>query len=128
MRSEPDVNVVRWLNEQTATALFTTSVTVMELRLGLEPLPDGKRKTGLWEALDFTLLRLVGPRILPFDAAAATEAARISAEAEASGTTITEADAQIAAITRVHGFAIATRDTAPFQAAGLAVINPWDDA
>jgi len=125
MRSGPDANVVRWLNEQTATALFTTSVTVMELRFGIERLPDGKRKTGLWETLDFTLPRLVGSRILPFDVPAATEAARISAEAEAAGTKITEADAQIAAIIRVHGFAIATRDVAPFQNAGLSVINPW---
>lgn len=128
MRSGPDANVVRWLNEQAGAALFTTSVTVMELRFGLERLPDGKRKTGLWEVLDFTLSRLVDSHILPFDVPAAAEAARISAEAEASGTTITEADAQIAAITRVHGFAIATRDVAPFQNAGLTVINPWNFA
>ena len=96
MRSGPDANVVRWLNEQAGAALFTTSVTVMELRFGLERLPDGKRKTGLWEVLDFTLSRLVDSHILPFDVPAAAEAARISAEAEASGTTITEADAQIA--------------------------------
>ena len=128
MRSGPDAAVVRWLNAQTGAALFTTSVTVMELRFGLERLPDGKRKDRLWEVLDFTLSRLVGPRILPFDAAAATEATRIAAEAEASGTPIGEADAQIAAITRANGFAIASRDTAPFQSAGLTVINPWNFA
>jgi predicted nucleic acid-binding protein len=37
------------------------------------------------------------------------------------------ADAQIAAIATLHGFSVATRDTAPFIAAGVAVINPWDD-
>ena len=57
-----------------------------------------------------------------------TEAARIAAGAEAVGTPIGQADAQIAAITRAHGFAIATRDVAPFETAGLTVINPWDFA
>ena len=128
MRSRPDAAVIAWLNGQTDTALFTTSLTAMELRFGLERLPEGKRKAGLWEALDFTLSRLVGPRILPFDAAAATEAARISATAEAAGAQLGEADAQIAAIARTHGFAIATLDTAPFQSAGLVVINPWEFA
>jgi len=128
MRRAPDAAVVDWLNRQTDTALFTTSITVVELRFGVVRLPDGKRKADLWAVLDFTLSRLVGPRILPFDVAAAIEAARISAAAAAEATPIGQADAQIAAITRTHGFAIATRDTAPFQRAGLTVINPWEPA
>jgi predicted nucleic acid-binding protein len=35
------------------------------------------------------------------------------------------ADGQIASIASIHGFTVATRDTAPFEAAGLPVINPW---
>jgi predicted nucleic acid-binding protein len=115
MRPRPDAGVIAWLNAQSDTALFTTSVTVMELRFGVARLPEGKRKADLWEVLDFTLSRLVGPRILPFDVPAALEAARL-------------ADAQIAAITRTHGFAIATRDVAPFETAGLSVLNPWSPA
>ena len=128
LRSRPDAAVVAWLNRQSYTARFATSVTVMEVRFGVERLPEGKRKADLWEVLGFTLSRLVGPRILLFDVPAATEAARIAAVAEAAGTPIGQADAQIAAIGRSHGFAIATRDTAPFQSAGLVVINPWEFA
>ena len=126
MQRAPDRAVVAWLNGQIDSALFTTSITVMELRFGLERLPEGKRKTNLWAVLDFTLSRLIGSRILPFDTAAAIEAARIAALAEAGGTPIGQADTQIAAIAKAHGFAIATRDTAPFQHAGLTVINPWE--
>lgn len=125
MRSAPNHAVVDWLNRQKDIALFTTSITVMELHFGVARLPEGKRKAKLWEVLDFTLSRLFGPRILPFDTAAAIEAAQIAALAEAKGTPIGPADGQIAAIARTHGFAIATRDTAPFQLAGLTVINPW---
>jgi hypothetical protein len=128
MRAAPEPRVVDWLNGQRDVALFTTSVTVMELRFGLERLPEGRRKADLWAVLDFTLSRLIGPRVLPFDLAAAAEAARIAAMAEAEGTPIGQADAQIAAIARSHGFAIATRDVAPFRRAGLTVINPWEPA
>jgi predicted nucleic acid-binding protein len=126
MRATPDSNVVAWLNAQVDSALFTTSVSIMELRFGLARLPDGKRKQGLWEALEFTLSRMVGPRILSFDESAAIEAARIAADAECSGTPIGQADCQIAAIVKAHGFTIATRDGGPFAQAGLDVINPWD--
>lgn len=125
MRSHPAAGVVAWLNEQADTALFTTSVCVMELHFGLERLPDGKRKAVLREVLDFTLSRLFGPRILSLDVSAATHAARIAAAAERAGTPIGQADAQIAGIARAHGFVIATRDAAPFHRAGLTVINPW---
>ena len=97
----------------------------MELRFGVAGLPDGKRKAGLWEVFDFTLARLVGSRVLPFDESAAIEVAGIAAEAETASSPIGQADCQIAAITRTHGFAIATRDVDPFQQADLTVINPF---
>ena len=125
MRTRPNAAVIEWLNEQPNAGLFTTSVTVMELRFGIDRLPEGKRKADLWEMLDFTLSRLVGPRILPFDVPAAIEAAHITTMAEAAGTPIGQADAQIAGITRTQGFAIASRDQAPFQIAGITLINPW---
>lgn len=37
------------------------------------------------------------------------------------------ADALIAAIALANGFAMATRDTTPFERAGLKVINPWEE-
>ena len=128
MRASPEPAVIAWLNGQVEAALFTTSINVMELRFGVERLPDGKRKAKLWDVLDFTLARLVGPRILAFDKSAAAHAARIVAEAEASGAPIGAADAQIAALAATHGFDVATRDVSPFQKAGLAVINPWVQA
>ena len=128
MRGAPDPAVIAWLNGQVDAALFTTSITVMELRFGIGRLPEGRRKADLWDVVDFSLSRLVGPRILAFDMPAAAMAARIVAEAEASGAPIGQADAQIAAIASTHGFAVATRYVTPFQKAGLAVINPWTHA
>jgi predicted nucleic acid-binding protein len=48
------------------------------------------------------------------------------ASARGAGITIGTADSYIAAIAAANGLAVATRDTAPFRAAGLAVIDPWE--
>jgi predicted nucleic acid-binding protein len=126
MKPDADRAVQAWLDEQIAETLYLTSISLSELLLGVELLPDGKRKEGLAAALTGLLVTLFGPRILSFDQqAAAIYAARIS-RARASGRTISMADGQIAAIAAAHGFTVATRDTAAFDAAGVPVVNPWD--
>lgn len=121
----PSQGVIEWLNDQQAPALFTTTINVAELRFGIERLPDGKRKSALWSALDFTLGRLCANRILPFDLPAAEELARINAQCEAKAKKIGLADAQVAAVAKINGFSVATRDATPFELAGVTVINPW---
>ncbi len=70
---------------------------------------------------------LFGARILPFDRPAAQTYAPLIVRARVTGHAIAVADGQIASIAASHGFIVATRDTAPFEAAGLPVINPWND-
>lgn len=77
-------------------------------------------------ALAELLTGLFGPRILPFDQSAAMVYAPLVGHARAVGRVISVADGQIAAIAAVHGFTVATRDTGPFLAAGVPVINPWE--
>lgn len=64
-------------------------------------------------------------RVLPFDREGAEAYAGVVQRARANGYRIAIADGQIAAVALVAGFAVATRDTAPFVAAGLKTINPW---
>jgi predicted nucleic acid-binding protein len=78
------------------------------------------------EELRELLDRLFGERFLEFDREAAVAYALLVSRASAKGLAISVADCQIAAIAAVHGFAVATRDTAPFVAAGVAVVNPWE--
>ena len=125
MKAKPAPGVIAWLNGQRSRSLYSTAITVSELRFGIERLPEGARKTALWSIYEFTVGRLFGPRILSFDRAAAEEAARIAAGAEAAGRTLGIADGQIAAIAKVHGFAVATRDAQPFSQAGIEVLDPW---
>ncbi len=124
LKPRPNSSVIDWLDQQAVETLYITAVSFAELLVGIEMLPSGKRKTGLAASLEALLERLFGPRILPFDRAAATQYAQIFSRTRKSAT-ISIADAQIAAIAALHGFSVATRDVDPFRAAGVAVINPW---
>jgi toxin FitB len=126
MKPDGDRGVQAWLDEQIAETLYLTSISLSELLLGVEVLPDGKRKVGLAAALGELLVALFGERVLPFDQQAATMYASRVSRARAAGRAISMADGQIAAIAAVHGFTVATRDTAAFVAAGVPVVNPWE--
>jgi toxin FitB len=125
MRREPDQRVVEWLDAQMVETLYLSSVSIAELLLGIALLPEGRRKTALASALSIQVTALFGTRLLPFDVSAAEAFATIVSRARASGLAIGVADGQIAATAAVHGLIVATRDAAPFLAAGLAVIDPW---
>lgn len=126
MKAQGDPAVTTWLDCQVADTLYLTATSLSELLVGIELLPEGKRRSGLDKALAELVVRLFGPRILPFDQQAATVYARLVGRAREAGHAITFADGQIAAIAAAHGFTVATRDTVPFAAAGVPVINPWE--
>lgn len=125
MRLAGNPRVIAWLDQQIAETLFLTATNLAELLVGIENLPAGKRRDGLEQDLAALLARLFGPRVLPFDDKAALAYAKLIGAARAQGHAISVADGQIAAIARVHDFAVATRDTAPFEQMGIPVINPW---
>jgi len=126
MKSNGSRSVQDWLDQQVAETLYLTATSLSELLVGVEMLPDGKGKGGLQVALGELLVMLFGARILPFDQQAAIAYAPLVSRARIAGCPISVADGQIAAIAVVHGFTVATRDTAPFVAAGVPVINPWE--
>lgn len=126
MRPRPDSAVQNWLDAQAPETLFLTSVTLAELLFGVGALPAGRRRKALAETLD-GLLTLFGERVLAFDTDAARQYASLAVRARLAGKGFPTADGYIAAIAAAHGFVIATRDTRPFEVAGLKVIDPWEN-
>ncbi|ANE54670.1 type II toxin-antitoxin system VapC family toxin [Methylomonas sp. DH-1] len=125
MRPEPHPAVLAWLNEQVAETLYLSTVTLAELLFGIAALPAGKRKDMLTKILE-GLLQLFGDRVLPFDTDAARQYAELAITARTGGRGFPTPDGYIAAIAASRGFAVASRDTAPYKAAGVSVINPWE--
>jgi predicted nucleic acid-binding protein len=125
MKANGAPSVADWLDRQAAETLYLTAGNLAELLVGVETMPAGKRREGVGAALAALISRLFGARILPFDEDAARAYAGLVARARANGVALSVADAQIAAIATVRGFTVATRDTAPFVAAGAPIIDPW---
>jgi len=128
--SEPmrtaESNVVAWIDTQPLETLYLSAVTVAELRFGVATIPEGKRRNKLHDRLEKRVLPLFIGRVLPFDLAASQAYAELMARARAAGLAIGIADGYIAAIASANGLIVATRDTRPFEAVGLTVINPWN--
>ncbi|MEW6486939.1 MAG: type II toxin-antitoxin system VapC family toxin [Thermodesulfobacteriota bacterium] len=125
MKPQPHPAVQTWLDAQAAETLYLSSVTLAELLFGIGTLPAGRRRDALAQVLE-GLLELFEDRVLAFDADAARHYAGLAVSARAAGKGLPTPDGYIAAIAAARGFTVATRDVAPFQAAGLAVINPWE--
>jgi predicted nucleic acid-binding protein len=117
--------VTRWLDKQEPETLYLAATVLAEVLIGIALLPVGKRKKGMELAMRALQMRLFADRFLPFDREAATAFALLGSRAAAKGYSISVPDCQIAAIAAVHSFAVATRDSAPFLAVGVPVIDPW---
>ncbi len=117
--------MIEWIDAQAIETLYLCAITVAELRAGAAMLPAGRRRSALQENLEKRVLPLFAGRVLPFDLACTQAYAMQMAKARTAGLAVATADGYIAAIAASNGFAVATRDTGPFEAAGVAVINPW---
>jgi len=124
MRQVPDQNVVTWLDRQPRTSVWTTSVTVFEIRFGLQILATGKRRTLLAEAFEELLARM-GQRVLTFDVAAARQAGDVMAARQKKGRPGDLRDTMIAGIALAQHATLATRNTVHFQDTSISLVNPW---
>jgi predicted nucleic acid-binding protein len=126
LRASPEPSVVEWLDAQDVETLFLTTISLAELRYGVAILAEGKRKNALSAALENRLIALFEGRLLAFDVDSSAAYARLRATAKSKGYAIGAADGYIAGIAAARGFTVATRDVAPFEMAGVTVINPWN--
>ena len=125
MRPEPNARVLEWLAAQPAQSLFTTSITQAEILHGVMLLAPGKRRDAFAAAAQAMFAEEFAGRIVGFGSDAALPYARIAADRRQAGRPISHFDAQIAAIARCSGAAVATRNVADFEGCGVEVLDPW---
>ena len=126
MKERPARSVAAWLDGQLAEALYISAITIAEIRFGILIMPEERRSDAITAALVQTE-RLFHGKVLPFDQSAAEHYAELAAAARTAGKGFPTPDVYIAAIAVSKGFTVATRDSAPFNAGGVKVINPWAD-
>lgn len=125
MKPEASPIVEAWLSRQIRNDLFTTAITVAEVLYGIELLPKGKRRDSLLREAEATFAEDFAGQVLTFDEPAARAFALISAARRTRGRPISTQDAQIAAIARVHGATLVTRNKGDFEGCGVVLLDPW---
>lgn len=126
MRPTPERKVADWIVRQPSDALFTAALCQAEILSGLAIMPDGGRRTGLEKAAHAMFAEDFDGRILPFDTRAAATYAEAFAARRKAGRPGATVDLMLAAIARVHGASVVTRNVADFEGLGVAIVNPWD--
>ena len=125
LRPAPEARVIEWIDAQPLETLFLSAITVAELRAGVALLPAGKRRSGLSQNLEKRVLPLFSGRVFAFDLSCTQPYADLMTRARTAGLAVSTADGCIAAIALANGLTVATRDTRAFEAAGVAVVDPW---
>lgn len=125
MLREPDEKVVAWLDEQPADLIWTTSITAFEVRMGVELLARGRRRTRLEQELDRLLAEELDGRVQAFDRSAADAAGKIAASRQLAGRSVEIRDVQIAGIASARNATLATRNTRHFEDLGIRLVDPW---
>jgi len=125
MRSAGEPAVERWFDAQPPESVWTTTITISEIRFGLALLAPGRRRDRLYDAFDHAIDEILGGRVLPFDRTAAETAAAIAARQRQIGRPVEIRDVQIAGITAARKVTLATRNTRHFENLEINLVDPW---
>jgi predicted nucleic acid-binding protein len=123
MLRAPDKRVLVWLDRQPRLSIWTTSVTVFEIRFGLENMPSGKRRTVLIDDFE-KVLQSIDHRVAAFDIEAAEHAGALMAVRKLQGRPREDRDTMIAGIVLARHATLATRNLSHFDDLS-ALVNPW---
>lgn len=126
MRRAPDPAVIAWLDGQPRTSIWTTSITILEVRFGLEVMPEGKKRSALMQLFERVLTEKIERRVAPFDTLAARHAADLMALRQKSGRPGELRDTMIAGIVVASRATLATRNTRHFDDLSISLVNPWE--
>jgi len=125
MKVAPSETVVTWLNSQKSSSLFISTITIGEIEYGLRILPTGKRRMRLKERFERFISLAFAQRILPYDETAARTYGDIMGFRKEIGHPMSIPDGQIAAIAKIDGLTISTRNTSDFEDCGIELVDPF---
>ena len=124
-KPEPSFSFLEWFNECNEHLLYLSSITLGELRFGIDLLPGGKRKNDLLTWYAQLSLSYRG-HILSPSLGICERWGALRAERKRKGEPLAMADGLIAATALHESMALVTRNTKDFQGLGVELINPWD--
>lgn len=127
MRQDPDPAVIAWLDRQPGLSVWTSSISVFEIRFGLQSKPAGRQRDRLVAAFEQFCTLVIENRIVAFDAEAAHQAANLMAVRNKRGFSVDLRDTMIAGVAMSARATLATRNTRHFRDLHIPVVNPWNE-
>ena len=125
MKPRPNPGVIGWLVSADEDALFISTVTIAELRYGIERLAAGAKRERLDSWVTKELYGRFEGRILPIDIAVADTCGRLVVRSESLGRPIEPRDAFIAATAVAYEMELVTRNASDFEAVMKNIVTPW---
>lgn len=122
----PDAKALRWMQMRDDSELYVSSVTVGELRKGIERLPREDVRRKRLEVWFSALVESFAGRIVPFDRDAAVAWGRVVGESLRTGRARSLIDMQIAATASVAKMTLVTRNVKDMEGVGVSVLNPFE--
>jgi predicted nucleic acid-binding protein len=124
---QPDPGVVKWVDSTDETKLFLSSITIGEIKKGIEKLDATNRQRALSEWLEDELLVRFKDKVLPIDTVVMLVWGKLVADLEKQGKPMPAIDSLLAATALQDGLALVTRNKDDFAHCGVTVINPWEE-
>lgn len=126
MHQAPPQSVRRWLDRQAELSMWTTAITVFEIRSGIETLPVGRRRRSLETEFQRVVEDDLESRVLSFDTLAAEAAAHLLAARKRDGPPGELRDTMIAGIVIASHATLATRNVRHFADLSIPIVDPWN--
>lgn len=128
MHQAAPLPVRNWLDRQPELSVWTTAITIFELRHGIELLALGRRRRTLEQQFERVIQDDIEHRIVPFDIAAANAAGKLMAERQRGGRLGDLRDMMIAGVVIASHATLATRNLRHFADLPVPVVNPWESS
>jgi predicted nucleic acid-binding protein len=127
-RAKPERKVVTFVAGQPLESLYVSSVTLAEIRFGIELLPDARLRAELNDWLIHKVRPMFEQRVLAVSEDVMFKWRLLVEDGRKAGHTFSQPDLIIAATALHHGLTVVTRDTADYEKARVPVFNPWSDS
>ncbi len=125
IKDEPDPMIVLWLDQQPELSVWTTSISIFEVRYGLTIMSPGRRQSVMLAEFERTVEENLESRVLAFDRLAAEHAAALMSRRKMAGRPVELRDTMIAGIALAQRATLATRNVRHFADLDVPVVNPW---
>ncbi len=123
---EPDPGVVKWVDSVDEEKLFLSSITIGEIKKGIEKLIVSDRREVLAEWLEDELLIRFKDKVLPIDTTVMLVWGKLVADLEKQGKPMPAIDSLLAATALQSGLTLVTRNEDDFAHCGIVLVNPWE--